>query len=304
MINWRHKVAVATITSCLLPGLALADVKVSFRLHGGWATISGGDINHGTQALFDWAELYYAPPYSDQIEGGYTPLHRGYEVGGDLIFGLTRTLGIGIGAGYTKMSRALYDSWIEIHHSLEEIYYKIFEGAELEAMSIRLGLFLSLPIASKIDFTANAGLCGYLRARYHADWLIGRAGYVSNWRDPYNNISTRADQKKFPIGFQAGAGIEYRLLPKIGLFIEARGRYAKFRGLEGTSTSEPGEYGGISPTFSEQGKLFYESAPMLPGAPRVIMVQSAPPAGPDGKPRQAVVDVSGVSLQAGIRIFF
>lgn len=46
MNNWSHKVAVATITLCLLPGLSLADVKVSFRLQGGLAHISGGDVNH------------------------------------------------------------------------------------------------------------------------------------------------------------------------------------------------------------------------------------------------------------------
>lgn len=256
--------------------------------------------------MFDWAELYYAPLNGGRIEGGYTPLHRGYEIGGDLIFGLTRTLGIGIGAFYMKMSRELYDSSMEIHHSLDEFAYHISEGAELKAMSIRLGLFLTLPIARKIDITANAALCGYLQARYHADWHLGLHPYISTGWDSYNIISTRAEQKKLPLGFQAGAGIEYRLLPKIGLFVEARGRYARFRGLEGTSTSEPGEwaYEGILPAFSEQGKLYYESVPMLPDAPRLIMVQSAPAGGSDGKPRQAVIDLSGVSLQAGIRIFF
>jgi len=34
------------------------------------------------------------------------------------------------------------------------------------------------------------------------------------------------------------------------------------------------------------------------------MVQSAPPAGPGGQPREAVVDFSGISLQAGIKIHF
>jgi hypothetical protein len=120
--------------------------------------------------------------------------------------------------------------------------------------------------------------------------------------DPYNKISTRAEQKKLPIGFQAGVGIEYKLLPRIGLFVEAQGRFARLRDLEGTSTSEPGEWGGLLPSFSEQGKLFYESVPMLPDAPRIILVQSAPSPGPGGEARLAVVDFSGVNLQAGIRV--
>jgi hypothetical protein len=100
-------------------------------------------------------------------------------------------------------------------------------------------------------------------------------------------------------------GIEYKFDRTTGLFIEAQGRYAKFKGFEGTSTSVPNEFnGGVLPSFSETGKLYYESVPTIPGSPRWIMVQGAPPNGPDGKPREAVVDFSGVSLLAGIKIRF
>jgi hypothetical protein len=291
------------IALSLLTCPALADVKVSLKIQGGWAYISGGDVIHGTQAFFDWGELYFAPPSGGRIEGGYTPLHRGYEVGGDLIFELTRTVGIAIGAGYLQMSRALWDSQIEIHYSPEIFnYYQITEVTELKAIPIRLGLFLALPISKKLDITANAGLSWYLQARYHADWYVGLIPPISLDMDPYQKISTTAKQKKFPLGFQGSVGIEYKLLPRIGLFVEARGRYARFRGLEGTSTSEPGEWGGLLPSFSENGKLYYESVPMLPDAPRIIMVQSLPPSGPGGEARMASVDFSGVNLQAGIRV--
>ncbi len=300
MDNRKLRIAMMAIALSLLSWPAQANVKVSLKIQGGWAYISGGDVNHGTQAFFDWGKIYFAPPGGGRIEGGYTPLHQGYEVGGDLIFELTRTLGIGIGASYTQMSRALWDSQIEIHYSLEGFRYQITEVTELKAIPIRLGLFLALPIIRKLDITANAGLSWYLQARYHADWYLGRVTPIGF--DPYNKISTTAEQKKFPLGFQAGAGIEYKLLPKIDLFVEAQGRYARFRSLEGKSASEPGEYGGVLPSFSEQGKLYYESVPMLPDSPRVIMVQSAPPPGPGGKARMAAVDFSGVTLQAGIRV--
>jgi hypothetical protein len=302
MNDWRHSIALTMIALSLLSGLAFADVKVSLKIQGGWAYISGGDVIHGTQAFFDWGELYFAPPSGGRIEGGYTPLHRGYEVGGDLIFELTRTVGIAIGAGYLQMSRALRDSKVEIHYSLEGYRYQITDVSELKAIPIRLGLLLALPISRKLDITANAGLSWYLRARYHADWYVGLIPPISLDMDPYQKISTTAEQKKFPLGFQVGVGIEYKLLPRIGLFVEARGRYARFRSLEGTSTSEPGEWGGLLPSFSENGKLYYESVPMLPDAPRIIMVQSLPPPGPGAEARMAVVDFSGVTLQAGIRV--
>lgn len=300
MNKWKIRITVTTIALSLLPGLVFADVKISLKIQGGWAYISGGDVNHGTQAFFDWGELYFAPPSGGLAEGGYTPLHRGYELGGDLIFELTPTVGIGIGAGYTQTSRALWDSQIRIIYP--SYYYQITEVTELKAIPMRLCLFLALPISRKLDITANAGFSWYLQARYHADWYVGPISPIGF--DPYQRISTTAEKKTLPLGFQGGVGIEYKLLRKIGLFVEAQGRYARFRGLKGTSISEPGEYGGVLPSFSEQGKLYYESVPMLPDAPRLIMVQSAPPPGPGGEARLAAVDFSGISLQAGIRVRF
>ena len=80
--------------------------------------------------------------------------------------------------------------------------------------------------------------------------------------------------------------------------MEARGRYARFRGLEGTTTSVVGDYGELVPEFTENGTLYYDLTPILPGSPRLIMVQSEP----DGELHRAVVDFSGVSLGAGFRI--
>jgi hypothetical protein len=169
MDNWKVRIAMMAIALSLLTRLAQAGVKVSLKIQGGWSYISGGDVNHGTQALFDWGEIYFAPPSDGEIRGGYKPLHRGYEVGADLIFELTRSVGIGIGVGYTQMSQELWDSQVEIHHSLEEFYYDIVEVKELKAMPIRLGLFLSLPIRRKIDMAINSGLSWYFQTRYQAD---------------------------------------------------------------------------------------------------------------------------------------
>ncbi len=302
MTRWGSRVAAAAISVALLSGPALADVKVSFRLQGGCARVRGGDVNRGGQALFDWAAVYFAPPVDDLVEGGRKSLHWGHEASGDLILGLTRRLGVGIGVGWLRTSRELFDSYMAVHHSQEDLAYHVSEGTELEAFSLRLGLLLTLPVARKVDITAEAGICGFMKIRYDAVWHVGRDPYISYWEDPYNRIQTKTSQKGMPVGFWAGAGVEYRLLRKVGLLLEVRGLCARSRRLEGTSASRPGEWGGILPSFSEQGKLYYEADPMLPDAPRVIMVQSSPPAGPGGAPRRAVVDLGGVSFQAGIRV--
>jgi opacity protein-like surface antigen len=301
MINKKLRIAATAIALGLIPGLALADIKVNLKLQGGWAYLTAGDVNPGTQAFFDWGKIYFAPPSGGLIEGDYEAIHTGYEFGGDLIFELNRNIGIGLGAGYLQMSSKPWDSMMVIIHVPTNggPVYGFTTDTKLNAIPIRMGLFLSLPMSKKFDFAAHAGLSYYLQAEYHADWYVSAMTQVES---PGQHLSTSAGKRKNGLGFHGGLGIEYRPTRRVGVFVEAQGRYARFRGLEGTSISEPSDWGGILPSFSERGKLYYESVPMLPNAPRLIMVQSSPPAGPGAEPRQAVVDFSGVSLQAGIRI--
>jgi len=285
---------------CLVPGRSFADSRLSLKLQGGWAYISGGNVNPGAQGFFDWGKIYFAPPEGGSIEGDFSPLHQGYEISGDIIFQLTPTIGIGIGAGYLQMSSKLYDYIMMIDYDASQpfsLHYDFSEGMKLEGIPIRLGLFWSLHVSGKINVTADAGLSYYVRTRYHAEWITLQ--YASTGMHPFQRFLTTASKANFPLGLHGSMGIEYRLLRNLGIFVEARGCYARFRGLEGTTTSEAGNLaGGLLPEFTENGTLFYDETPNLPGAPRLIMVQSEP----DGELHRAVVDFSGVSLQMGFRI--
>jgi opacity protein-like surface antigen len=296
-------IIMTVIVLCLVPSLAPADVKISLKLQGGLAYLQAGDVNSGTQAFFDWAK-FSSIPLTDGAAtlGGYQKIKFGYEIYGDLVFEVARHLGIGIGAGFVQSTKTslmnVWDPNIESGGPSSNI----LADQNLSAIPVRLGLYLSLPLSGKFNFTANAGASYYLKARYSTDWLVSVS--VMDTLGPQTEISTRAQQKKNPFGFQGGLGIEYRLSKRIAILLEAQGQYAKFRGLEGTSLAESGDYGELFPPFSETGKLYYESVPMIPNGPRLIMVQSAPPLGPGGKAREAVVDFSGVSLQAGFRFYF
>jgi len=231
------------------------------------------------------------------IEGGFSPMHRGYEIGGDIIFQLTPSVCVGIGAGYLTLSTDFLNPdmwWDEEGQAFHR--YTFREGTKLKAVPIRLSLFLTLPIGGKFDVTAEAGLSYYARARYQAEWSIGESNPIDSWNR--QKFITTADKNGVPLGLQGGLGIEYRILRNLGFFMEARGRYARFRGLEGTTTSVVGDYGELVPEFTENGTLYYDLTPILPGSPRLIMVQSEP----DGELHRAVVDFSGVSLGAGFRI--
>ena len=48
------RIVLTIIALILLPGLVLADGKLSLRLQGGWSYVLGGDANPGTKAFLDY----------------------------------------------------------------------------------------------------------------------------------------------------------------------------------------------------------------------------------------------------------
>jgi hypothetical protein len=283
------KITISAIALILLPGLALAEGKISLKLQGGWAYISGGDVNHGTQAYFDLREAQWGAS-----EGGYRAVHNSYEIGGDIIYELTPRLGLSFGAGYLRISRTSRAAL-----SIPEVigpYAGLIAEPTLDAVPIRLGLDFVIPLNKRLNLHTEIGASYFFRARYSDEWrmLISSMDTVVGYVD----IVTRAERKRAPIGFQGGIGLEYMLSQKLSLVFDAKGRYARFTGWHGSSVLESD----TETPFSEEGSLYYENVPMLAGSPRLIMVQSDPPNGPGGEPRQAAIDFSGVNLQFGIQI--
>lgn len=289
---------------CGLPKMLLAGPKIYVRLRGGPNYLQAGDVNPGTQALLDWGRTYFNLLEGDAPGEGHSALHLGFELGADLIFELSHKIGVGIGAGYlqsSKMSRLpstpVSDSFPGYFGTLE-----FYSKTKLSAIPLRLFINLNLPLKGKFAFNAGMGIAYYLRARCDAEWDM--SVHNTFMEDLWQRTRTTAEKKGIPLGFHGELGIEYSFRQTMAFFIEARGSYARFRGLKGTTVSNEGFWGSFFPPYSESGKLYYESLPMIPGNPRLVMVQSSPPAGTEGKPREAEVDFSGVALQTGVRIRF
>ena len=284
----------------VLPGSARADGKLSLRLQGGWTHISGGDVNPGTQ---DW--LYYSIGHGANDEfwafwrGGSRAVHIGYEFGGDVIFALTPRIGISIGGGYLRVSRA---SSMYFDRGVPSIWAGgAGANPKLSAVPIRVGVHLTMPLSGKVNFLVEGGGCYYFNARY-SDELIEGTSIFDNGLYSQTRITTSAEAKGVPLGLHGGLGFEYRLLPNLFLSLSALGRYARFRTWEGFSEFEFFDYVEGWTTFSEQGILYYELVPDLPDPPRLITAQSSPSMTIGPEPRKAVIDFSGISLQLGIRI--
>ena len=296
-------VVLAAALSFVISSNAFADAKISLRLQGGWASLSAGDINPATGDLFAWAPANAYIWVGVLDWGGMKALRGGYEFGGDIILEFSPYFGVGIGAGYIQASQASSGT-IGYEESLV-VTAGVRADSRISAVPVRIGLFVTLPLRGKFRVIANAGVGYYSAAKYKGEWGVGTT--LMDSAGPSNLVDTVAEKRSNAFGFHGGLGIEYSLASRVGFFIEARGRYARFRGLEGTSTAIAGHsglYGQIFPPFSETGKLYYESVPTIIGSPRLLMVQGAPPDGPGGHPREAVVDFSGISIQAGVQFRF
>jgi len=289
-----HLLFTIVITTCFLTGIGRADSNWSLKISGGWAYLQAGDVNPGTKAFLDWGRSQF-----EFTSGEYAELHGGYEIGGDLIFRLGRNFGIGIGAGFLRGAERSQVSCAQSDYGPEAVFTT---ESTLSATPVRIFVCLARPLNGKIDITANAGISYFAGVRYDAPWQETYSSVALEYR---TDITTAAHRPRTPLGLSGGFGLEYHLTTRMAVLLEAQGRWAKLGGLEGTSVADYFEPGGpLTRLFSEEGGLYYEAFPALSGSPRVILIQSAPPAGPDGQPREASVDFSGFSLQAGIRFYF
>lgn len=271
----------------LLASPAVAGIKVGFKFHGGWNYLSAGDINPGTNAYFTWHESRW-----DASQGGYRAVHSGFEFGGDINLELTRNFGIAISGGYLEIS---HSSQLFLWDHESSLNGSVIAGPKISAVPVGLGFYLTIPISSKLGLCTDLGPCWLFKTRYTDNWQMG--GWKTAAYPGYIYVTTRVRKSGALIGLQGTISLEYKILKDIFLCLDARGRLAKSSKWEGSSVLESDS---LDP-FSEQGILYYESVPKLPDAPRVIMVQEAPPDGPGGDPRRAVIDFSGISLRIGVK---
>jgi hypothetical protein len=265
--------------------------RFSLRLYGGFSRIGAADLNEGMDGYYELIELYEALG-SGTVTGGYTPLKNGYNFGGDFIYQITPTIGIGVGAGYLRTSADSLATFSDIE-SID-----LPATATLSAVPIRLGVFLSFPLGGNLNLTADAGAAYYAALKFDATQRIEFD--AEDWME----MSLSAQRSSFAnLGFQGGLGLEYMVSPKMGFFVEALGRYARFKNFE-TATGTNLDSGGFSD--STEGKIYLGAKSFPDGSYSLFTVEEEPPVSdpPNLVYTEPKIDLSGFSLQAGIRIRF
>jgi len=264
--------------------------RLSVRLYGGFSRVAAGDVNEGADGYFELFETYAALGYGTTT-GGYKPVHAGYNFGADFIYQLSPAIGVGLGVGYLRSSS---DSLMTF--AGEGLAFTLSGTPTLSAVPIRLGVFLTFPIAGKISLTADAG------AAYYAGLKLDATQRLEMDADNWQAMSV-SGSRNGNLGFQGSLGFEYRLSRGMGFFVEALGRYARFKNFASvTGTTETSDGG--SETTS--GKLYILTETFTDGTFSTFTIEETPPV--DNPPsetfREPKIDLSGFSLQAGIRIRF
>lgn len=267
--------------------------RLSLRLYGGYSRIAAGDVNEGCDGYFELFELYDALGIGT-ASGGYSPLHSGYNFGADVIFQLSPNLGLGVGIGYLQSSR---DSRMTI--SVDTDSLTLTGTPNLSAMPIRLGVFLTLPLSGKIDLTADAGAAYYAGLKLEAEQRLEFPD--GTWEEMA--LSGSRSRLTDNIGFQGSLGFEYKISRKMAFFVEGAGRYASFKNFDSVTGTNTDNEGGSD---TNEGKLYIATYTFTEGTFSTFTIEETPPTPdpPDVTYREPKIDLSGFSLQAGIRIRF
>ena len=286
-----HDAKAAELQEGLAAGGGTAFSRFSVRLYGGYNHILAGDINEGSDGYFEYLEIYEALGIGT-MTGAYKPLHGGLSFGGDVIYQITPNIGVGLGVGYlrnTKTSSAtLADETGEI---------TVAATPTVSAMPVKLGAFFTVPVAGKINLTADLGAALYTGLKLDA---LQRAEFDDeSWQEMSFSGSRSSD-----IGFQGGLGFEYMFTPKMGFFVEAVGRYAKFKTFETVATLYENSDGY---TETGEGHLYLETYQGLEEWAHYTMfyISEVEPVDDEYYTyTEPKIDLSGFSLQAGFRIRF
>lgn len=269
--------------------------RLGIKLTGGLAYLYGGDasVNRKSWDAY-WRERARQPESGISMEGGTQSINQGMNWEGDVVYYLNPRLGIGIGAGYLRASKEKDEGRIVVHWPDNTRTYN--RGNEFSVVPIKLGIFYNLLQSRKFNLFLNAGVGYYLAEWEESEEYTSQSSGASYW----GTYETKVHAGGF--GFHGGLGLEYRIFRNIALVVEGFGRYARFSGFEGEYREK---HPGVD--VKDEGKLYYYEwsynnidypwVELLDRDPSEINFSS-----PIKNARSAVIDFSGFSLRAGIKI--
>ena len=257
---------------------------LKLKIAAGLNLFSGGDFYRGASGMFDSsADAFLSSGYTQESRKPKS-FRSGFEVGGDIVYDLSAHFGVGLGMDYV-FARA--ESFF-MFRGKDPISFKLWSTPWINAFSIKLGLFYSLPVSSWLTVCLNGGPALFL-VKYNYSGDVTVFGIVDHFYQ-----QARAQK----LGFRGGLGLEIHLNQRAALLLEAQGRFARISDFEGSEKFSR-EIAGWPNVREEQGFLYYVSGDRY--AELAVLSEEAANSQNASK---AVLDFSGISLLAGLRFRF
>jgi len=253
--------------------------RFGFKFSVGSTYVVGGQLNEGAIGLAD----YYRNTLGNNGTYEIRPLHLSYLASTEVFFPIDNYFSIGIGLDYY---RGELESTVKFNRENFSDFFSAKPRVDATPISLTIAShptpFIFLKIGIEYYFAK-----AYYYYRYQTEDF---------WQEWSGNSKAQG------IGFLGGVGYEYEVSPFVKLFVEAVGHYAKLEGFKGTNNYR--ESTGY--TYSESGPLyFYKSQLGSDKTVNLLYIREKKPSEAgvvDAK--EALIDFSGVSLKAGIKIWF
>jgi hypothetical protein len=143
----------------------------------------------------------------------------------------------------------------------------------------------------------------YLYFKVGAAYAFARAAYAYRfddgpfWQD-WSGAATGGG-----LGFFGAVGLDIKITRTFSFILEAAGQSLSVSGLTGTGTFQDST---MSAPVTETGKLYsYDGQPTpFNSYPLVLLLSQTPSEGGVANAREAALDLSGLSIKAGVKITF
>jgi len=252
--------------------------QIHINLSGGANYSLVGDLNRGSRGFID----YYQSILNEEKTGEFQPLHLNYIAGGEVSIPLSPRLHVGIGADYFYGQK---ESSVEF---LPPVRLSITTRPQIQIIPIRI--LISYHITPQ--FYVKSGL-EYILADCTYFYKINQNNSWQEWEG-------KADSNQ--LGGILGLGYVYDLNQHFSLFMEASGRYAQVKNLEGENIQKDSN----GSEYKERGTMYiYQGETPEKETFPLLFVRDKEPSGYGvSDPEKAILDLTGLSLQIGLRIKF
>jgi hypothetical protein len=280
------KNALAGVCIFILAAALVQGQPFSLKLTGGMTWINGDDYNIGVDSYSRYIRENFKI-----LSGGFDPLKSAMNFQAELIFNFGRHLGVGLGAGYFGVSK---DNTLTGQFGPDTTKYNY------------------KPMLSAVPVFVNVHYQAAIMAKLNLDMFVGAAFYSVKFnfeQDAESSLLSARSSSQFEsnptaLGIQGGLGLSFELLPRISLIADASFRLAKITELKGNWTYHYESSYGYTYDFSGPAYLWYYFENYGSGYP-TIQVSSQDPTEPVYTDvRKAVLNLSGLSAVAGIKIRF